>query len=469
VCNDELEAWSFGIGPHFELKARFFSFKEPDHPGCYRSARLTGLERAGRLRIRETRCSEANSARRRNLRFSAFFVQIGHGTALGVRAPEPMSVACASQPRVLIADDQSDLLDALRLLLKGEGIQMEAVTSPEAAVRAIENGRFDLLLMDLNYTGDTTSGREGIDLLARVQAVDSMLPVIVMTGWGSVDLAVEAMRRGVRDFVQKPWDNAQLVTTLRSEIDAGRARRAQLQLQEREMSEARRIQQKLLPATLPQIAGCSIAASWQPAAGVGGDCYDALAFGESRVAISIADVVGKGIPAALLMSNLQAAVRAFASDGVTPADLCHQVNRILCGNIAEGRFISFFYSVVDTTARTLAYANAGHYPAVVVRANGAVERLTQGGPVFGVFPDATYDQGVIAFGSGDRVILYTDGITEARNADDEEFGEDRLIAAAVEYRSADVPTLERRLSDAVNTFTAGSYQDDATLIVIGAN
>ena len=380
-----------------------------------------------------------------------------------------MSVACANQPRVLIADDQSDLLDALRLLLKGEGIQMEAVTSPEAAVRAIENGRFDLLLMDLNYTGDTTSGREGIDLLARVQAVDSMLPVIVMTGWGSVDLAVEAMRRGVRDFVQKPWDNAQLVTTLRSEIDAGRARRAQLQLQEREMSEARRIQQKLLPATLPQIAGCSIAASWQPAAGVGGDCYDALAFGDSRVAISIADVVGKGIPAALLMSNLQAAVRAFASDGVAPADLCHQVNRILCGNIAEGRFISFFYSVVDTTARTLAYANAGHYPAVVVRANAAVERLTQGGPVFGVFPDATYDQGVIEFDTGDRVILYTDGITEAHNAGEEEFGEDRLIAAAVEYRSADVPTLERRLFDAVNTFTDGSYQDDATLIVIGAN
>ena len=169
-------------------------------------------------------------------------------------------------------------------------------------------------LMALNYTSDTTSGREGIDLLARVQQHDSLLPVIVMTGWGSVDLAVEAMRRGVCDFVQKPWDNQQLVTTLRTEIDKGRTRRRQRQLEARELDEARRIQRKLLPATLPQLEGCELAASWQPASGVSGDCFDAIAFGPSRLGLSIADVIGKGIPAALLMSNLQAAVRAFATE-----------------------------------------------------------------------------------------------------------------------------------------------------------
>ena len=136
-----------------------------------------------------------------------------------------MDSACALQPRILIADDQPDLIDALKLLLKAEGIYMEAVTSPDAALAALRAEAFDLLLMDLNYTGDTTSGREGIDLLSRIQALDSTLPVIVMTGWGSVDLAVEAMRRGVRDFVQKPWDNSQLVATLRSEIEQGRERR----------------------------------------------------------------------------------------------------------------------------------------------------------------------------------------------------------------------------------------------------
>jgi len=130
------------------------------------------------------------------------------------------SCDCETMPRILIADDNPDLIDALRLLLKGADIEFDAVTSPDAALRALESRAFDLVLMDLNYTGDTTSGREGIDLLARVQEIDRLLPVIVMTGWGSVDLAVEAMRRGVRDFVQKPWDNAHLLATLRQEIDA---------------------------------------------------------------------------------------------------------------------------------------------------------------------------------------------------------------------------------------------------------
>lgn len=379
-----------------------------------------------------------------------------------------VSSTCAVQPRILIADDQPDLLDALRLLLKGEGMHMEAVTSPDAALIAVASRTFDLLLMDLNYTGDTTSGREGIDLLSRIQALDHSLPIVVMTGWGSVDLAVEAMRRGVRDFVQKPWDNQQLLTVLRAEIEEGRTRRHQIELQQRELDEARRIQRKLLPATLPQIDGWEIASSWQPAAGVGGDCYDAIAFGRARLGLSIADVVGKGIPAALLMSNLQAAVRAFATDAAQPAELCHQVNRILCGHIAEGRFISFFYCIVDSDLGTMTFANAGHYPPILIRANGSVERLEPGGAVLGVFPDGAYDQGQVTIGSGDRVILFTDGITEARNAADEEFGEDRLIELARENRGCSAPALQARLSAAVATFTGGLFQDDATLIVMAA-
>jgi phosphoserine phosphatase RsbU/P len=379
-----------------------------------------------------------------------------------------MSATCAVQPRILIADDQPDLLDALRLLLKGEGIAMEAVTSPEAVLAAVEAGTFDLLLMDLNYTGDTTSGREGIDLLARVQAHDSLLPIIVMTGWGSVDLAVEAMRRGVCDFVQKPWDNEQLVSTLRTEIDKGRARRQRHAHEQRELDEARRIQHKLLPASLPQVDGCEIATSWQPASGVGGDCFDVIGFGRSRLALSIADVVGKGIPAALLMSNLQAAVRAFATEAAQPAELCQQVNRILCGNIAEGRFISFFYCTFDTDIGALTFANAGHYPPILVRADGSVERLAPGGPVMGVLHDASYEQGRVSIGAGDRLVLFTDGITEARDRDDAEFGEARLTALAVENRACSAPALQARLAEAVASFTGGTFQDDATLIVLAA-
>jgi phosphoserine phosphatase RsbU/P len=379
-----------------------------------------------------------------------------------------MGSTCAIHPRILIADDQPDLIDALRLLLKAEGIEIDAATSPESALSALAASSFDLLLMDLNYTGDTTSGREGIDLLSRVQALDSQLPVIVMTGWGSVDLAVEAMRRGVRDFVQKPWDNVQLVATLRTEIDQGRARRERAALERRELEEARRIQRKLLPSTIPQVEGLEVSTSWQPASGVGGDCFDAIPFGTTRLGLSIADVVGKGIPAALLMSNLQAAVRAFATGAAQPADLCHQVNRILCGHIAEGRFISFFYCLVDADEGTLTFANAGHYPPILVRADGAVERLTAGGAVLGVFADSSYEQSQVVMRGGDRLILYTDGITEARTHpdSDDEFGEQRLIDLAVANRTCSAPALQARLTGAVAAFTEGRFQDDATLIVM---
>ena len=129
------------------------------------------------------------------------------------------------RPTILIADDQPDVLEALRFLVKGEGYAAEAVNSPPAAIDAVESRDFDAVLMDLNYTRDTTSGQEGLDLLNRIQTLDATLPVIVMTAWGTVELAVEAMRRGARDFIQKPWDNARLSAILKTQIELGRALR----------------------------------------------------------------------------------------------------------------------------------------------------------------------------------------------------------------------------------------------------
>ena len=121
--------------------------------------------------------------------------------------------------RVLIADDQPDVLEALRLLLKGEGFEIESAASPMGILAALETRDFDVVLMDLNYTRDTTSGQEGLDTLMRIQAIDANVPVVVMTAWGSVELAVEAMRRGARDFIQKPWDNARLMTIVRTQVE----------------------------------------------------------------------------------------------------------------------------------------------------------------------------------------------------------------------------------------------------------
>ena len=146
-------------------------------------------------------------------------------TALSSRT---MSTSATSGARLLIADDQRDVLEALRLLLKPEGFVIEAVTSPSGVLDALQSREFDAVLIDLNYTRDTTSGQEGLDLLSRIQANDSTLPVIVMTAWGSVDVAVEAMRRGARDFIQKPWKNARLLSVLRTQVElSGALRRGQ--------------------------------------------------------------------------------------------------------------------------------------------------------------------------------------------------------------------------------------------------
>jgi sigma-B regulation protein RsbU (phosphoserine phosphatase) len=375
----------------------------------------------------------------------------------------------ASRPqiaaRVLVADDQPDVLEALRWLLTGEGYEPEFVSSTDAVLERLRERPFDLLLMDLNYSRDTTSGREGLELIPKVRALDGSLPIVVMTGWGSVDTAVEAMRHGARSFVQKPWEDVTLLEILQREIEEAQATKRSDARQKREFEEARLIQRGLLPTTTPQLAGLRLASSWQPANGVGGDCFDMLTFGTGAMGVYIADVAGKGVPAALLMSNLQAAVRAFAQEGAAPGSVCTSVNRLLCRNMASGRFVTFCYTRIDIAAGKLTYANAGHNPPLLVRANGAIDLLSPGGTVLGVFAESTYEQGDFALRAGDRLILYTDGITEGRNAAGDEFGEEGLSASASRHRALGADDMLAAMLKDIEAFNGGVYEDDATLIV----
>jgi sigma-B regulation protein RsbU (phosphoserine phosphatase) len=378
-----------------------------------------------------------------------------------------MSLGSANaMARVLVADDQPDILQALRLLLTDAGLEADLVTTVSDALGSIGRSPYDLLLMDLNYTRDTTSGREGLELIDAVRAKDASLPIVVMTGWGTIDTAVEAMRRGARSFVQKPWDDATLVEVVRREIASGDATRRRDARLARETEEAQLIQRALLPSSMPSVEGCQIAARWTPAAGLGGDCYDLLPFGAGRLGVSIADVIGKGLPAALLMSNLQAAVRAFATAGVDPSQTVASVNRLLCRNIETGKFVTFCYVVIDTTDRRLAFANAGHFPPLLLRDDGSVDRLATSGLVLGVAPDWSYGTGSFELRSGDRLVCFTDGITEALSPEGDEFGDDRLVdrVRAGRHRSAD--QLADDIMAAVGDWTGAGPQDDATLIVV---
>jgi len=367
--------------------------------------------------------------------------------------------------RVLVADDQPDVLEALRWLLTGEGYEPEFVSSTEAVMERLRERPFDLLLMDLNYSRDTTSGREGLELIPKVRLHDPAMPIVVMTGWGSVDTAVEAMRRGALRFVQKPWEDVTLLEILQREIEDARAMRRRDAKHQKEFEDARLIQRGLLPTAMPQASAVQLASSWQPANGVGGDCFDALTFAGGGVGIVIADVAGKGVPAALLMSNLQAAVRAFAQEGAAPSSVTASVNRLLCRNMTSGRFVTFCYARLDPPAGWLTYANAGHNPPLLVHADGCVDRLVPGGTVLGVFADGAYEQGEFAIAPGDRLVLYTDGMTEGRNAAGEEFGEERMAESAVAHRALPAEAMLAAILNDVGTFNGNAYEDDATLIV----
>ena len=387
------------------------------------------------------------------------------------------------QPRILIADDQQDVLDALRLLLKGHGYNIETVNSPADLLAAVARQEFDILLIDLNYARDTTSGREGLDVLSRLREIADPPPVVAMTGWATVGLAVEAMQYGVSDFVEKPWTNTRLLEILRKQIGLGRERRElrrraaeearareealiHLQEQEREIAEAKAIQEKLLPREIPQMPGYEIATAWQSARLVGGDYFDILTLDDQTLGICIADVAGKGMPAALLMSNLQAAVRGLSSLSIAPDLLCSRLNSIVYRNTGSDRFITFFYAHLDGSTRRLAYVNAGHNAPFVVRSDGSHERLRDGGAVLGVFASRNYEMGSTQLSAGDRVILFTDGVTEACNPVGEEFGEARLLRLLEDHRTLSANELQGKIIAVVAEFSGGRWQDDATLLVL---
>lgn len=387
------------------------------------------------------------------------------------------------QQRILIADDQKDVLDALQLLLKGQGYLLETASNPAELLDALGQREFDLLLMDLNYARDTTSGREGLDVLGHLEKMENAPPVVAMTGWATVGLAVAAMQHGVSDFVEKPWDNSRLLEILEKQLELSRERRESrrrateekqareevlhhLQEQEREIAEAKAIQERLLPREIPQVAGYEIASSWQSARIVSGDYFDVLAMGKDMLGLCIADVAGKGIPAALLMSNLQAAVRGLSSPSLTPDLLCNSLNSLVWKNTHTDRFITLFYAQLDGPARRLRYANAGHNAPIVIRANGSHERLQEGGGVLGVFEEQNFGPGSVDLGPGDRVVLYTDGVTEASNHEGEEFGEQRLLSLLKENRKLSAKTIQEKIAAAISEFSGGHLADDATLLIL---
>jgi len=278
------------------------------------------------------------------------------------------------------------------------------------------------------------------------------LTIVVAVAANGIMFAVEQVHRKLQER------NEQLEQTVEKGTIA-------LQQQEEELRRAREIQEMLLPNTLPQVAGAQISIAWQPAREVSGDYFDVIQLDDKRVGICVGDVAGKGITAALLMANLQASFRAFATADATPQLVCTKLNKFLCANIVSGKFVSFSYAVLDADKRTLAYENAGHTPGLLLRSSGKTESLRGGGAVLGALADWVYQDHMVQLQPGDKLVVSTDGITEAEDKQLQEFGEERLLDAA-SARDASAVETQRAIMQRVTAFCGGNFRDDATLLVM---
>jgi sigma-B regulation protein RsbU (phosphoserine phosphatase) len=373
-------------------------------------------------------------------------------------------------PRVLIADDQADVRLALELLLKGAGFRTQGAESPVAVLDAVRHGGFDVLLMDLNYARDTTSGAEGLELLPRVRALDPALRVVVMTAWGTIELAVEAMRRGAHDFVLKPWENRALVRTLRSQQAAREAEPHAADAFERhDLAVAQRVQSRMLPEAPPRLLTLELAGRCLQAGMVGGDGYDYLDLGPGRLGLMLGDASGRGVSAALLMAHIQASLRSQrARCWQEPAGLLGAVNAQFFASTAPEHFATLFLGCYEDAGRRLRYVNCGQLPPLLLRADGSCGRLAPTAAGLGMLEGWEGQEREVTLSPGDTLLLYTDGLTEAAGEDGEEFGEARLLSALRAGARLPVQGLLEAILDAVSEFAGPRREDDLTLLVARA-
>jgi sigma-B regulation protein RsbU (phosphoserine phosphatase) len=238
---------------------------------------------------------------------------------------------------------------------------------------------------------------------------------------------------------------------------------------EEEMMLARKIQQTFLPARFPRIEGLDIYANAVPSKHVGGDYFDVLDMGGGKIVMAVADVAGKGVPAGLLMSMLQASLRTQVTEnGLACSKIIDRINRLVYESTDPEQFATFFLCAVDAEQKTMTFCNAGHNFPIVVRKDGSCELLVDGGLILGVMRNVSFDEGSTLLSEGDMLVCYTDGVTEARAPDDEEYGEDRLMDLVKSLRNeSSAQDVIMAVQTSVLEFTRGADQaDDMTMLVL---
>lgn len=365
------------------------------------------------------------------------------------RSAELLQQALQSRSVVIFANRNDDLLAIAKVGLSDQ--ILGALRIPRTAIDGLPDRAFDPRRRVLPA-----------EVQMPLQQIDATLCLPFGGGDSSALLALGGKLAGREYDVEDLDFLASAADQIRVGLD-----RIRLRTEESEFAQAREMQRGLLPSVLPTAAGLEISGTWRPARAVGGDYYDVLDLGDDRVAFCIGDVAGKGMGAALLMSSLQSAVRASAFDARGTADLCERVRRVVVSNLTGGRFITFFVGLYDASSGRLAFTNAGHNPPLLVRADGTAQRLENGGPALARLLRQKYEEGSVALEPGDRLVLFTDGVTEAASKHTSElFGDARLEALVRDSRTLGAAQLQDAIVNRVTEFSGGDLEDDVTLIVV---
>ncbi len=372
-----------------------------------------------------------------------------------------------NKKKILVVDDEPDLEPLIlqrmrRNIRRGEYEFVFARDGIEALEKLADDKEIDMVVSDINMPR-----MDGLTLLQQIQEVSPDIRAIIISAYGDMENIRTAMNRGAFDFVTKPLDFQDLRLTIQRTLqhleewrDALQSRDKLVALQN-ELDVANNIQQSVLPASFPEDADYQIFGSMKPARNVGGDFFDVQILRDGKIGLVIADVSDKGMPAALFMMSSRMLLKGAGQRFERPGDALEEVNNLLDAENEAAMFVTLFYAIYDTNTSEFNYANGGHNEPIVVHPDGSTTIIPPtGGTALGIIPGIEYNQNSIKLDPGDIVILYTDGITEAFNADGELFGLDQLCEIFRDKKPQSAEEASQIVFEAVDKFAGDEPQSD---------
>ena len=376
--------------------------------------------------------------------------------------------------KILVVDDEPDVeplvLQRMRRKIRaGVYSFVFAQNGIEALERLHEDGEIDMVLSDINMPQ-----MDGLTLLEQIPKVDPELRAVIISAYGDMKNIRTAMNRGAFDFVTKPIDFEDLEITIErtlghiAEWREALSSRDKLVALQNELEVASNMQQSILPTQFPKGPTFQVFGNMKPARSVGGDFYDIMRLDNGRIGLAIADVSDKGVPAALFMMSTRTLLKGAAIGTLNPGDVLREVNDLLNEDNEASMFVTVLYAVYDPSNGKLTYANGGHNSPLVVHADGQADLLPlTDGVALGLVPDMEYQEATVTLSPGDTVVLYTDGVSEAMNGDDEEFGNERLLKIFGSSTPTNSEEANQAIFHAVDAFVGDAPQsDDITCLTL---